>query len=97
MRNFVVPYGVCEVKNSGELECMREKPEYDFLVNTGLYLLDPQVLDLIPEDSYFDMTDLINEVKESNKRVGVFPVSEKSWADIGQWTEYQDTIKNFSV
>ena len=96
MRHFVIPYGVCDVTKDGDLTSILEKPEYDFLVNTGLYLLEPAVLDLIPGDSYFDMTDLINKLRENNMKVGVFPVSEKSWADVGQWSEYRETMNIFS-
>jgi len=97
MRHFVVPYGVCEVENTGDLKSILEKPEYDFLANTGLYLLDPEVLNLIPDDTYFDMTDLICKIKENKMKVGVFPVSEKSWADVGQWAEYRETTKIFNT
>ena len=43
---------------------MKEKPEYDFLVNTGLYVLEPKVLELIPNNKSFDMSELINEVNK---------------------------------
>ena len=95
MRHYVIPYGVCDVDNSGDLKCLKEKPEYDFLVNTGVYILEPKILELIPGDTYFDMTDLINKSQAKGMKVGVFPVSEKSWSDIGQWEEYSNTMKNF--
>ena len=96
MQHHIVPYGVCEIGNGGDLINIREKPEYDFLTNTGLYILEPKVLNLIPVGAYFDMTDLIRKIQKSGFKVGVFPVSEKSWLDIGQWTEYKNTLENFS-
>jgi len=93
MQHYTVPYGVCEIENGGDLIAIREKPEYDFLTNTGLYILEPLVLKLIPENKYFDMTDLIVKVKEKGLPVGVFPVSKKAWIDVGQWTEYRDAIE----
>jgi len=95
MQHHTIPYGVCEIANGGDLVAIREKPEYDFLINTGLYILDPSVLRLIPENTYFDMTDLIARIQDEGLRVGVFPVSEKSWIDVGQWTEYQKAIQHF--
>ncbi len=92
MRHYVIPYGVCMVGNNGELERIQEKPEYDFLVNTGFYLLNPEILGLIPANTRFDMPDLIGEVQKQGMRIGVFPVSEKSWVDIGQWAEYHKTV-----
>lgn len=92
IKHHTVPYGVCEIENGGALISVREKPEYDFLTNTGLYILEPDVLNLIPDDTYFNMTDLIEKVHEKGLRVGVFPISEKSWIDVGQWTEYKKAI-----
>jgi NDP-sugar pyrophosphorylase family protein len=97
MRQYVIPYGVCEIDNGGVLKSIREKPHYDFIVNTGLYLLEPEVLQYIPENTYFDMTDLIRKVKDSGLKVGIFPVSEKSWVDVGQWAEYKNTIKQLEL
>jgi dTDP-glucose pyrophosphorylase len=93
MQHHTIPYGVCDIKNGGDLLSIREKPEYDFLINTGLYILEPSILKLIPENTYFDMTDLIASIQEEGLKVGVFPVSEKAWIDVGQWTEYRNAIQ----
>ena len=97
MRHYVIPYGVCDVGEKGELIDIDEKPEYNFLVNTGLYILDPNVLEIIPTNTYFDMPDLIHEAKKRGIKVGVFPVSEKSWNDIGQWAEYRESLQNLQI
>jgi len=96
-QQFKVPYGICDIENGGVLKCIREKPEYDFLVNTGLYIMKSHVLGFIPEDTYFDMTSLIGEVQDNGMKVGVFPVSEKAWIDVGQWAEYKNIIKKLEV
>jgi len=95
MMHFQIPYGVCKIENGGDLISISEKPEYDFLTNTGLYLIEPEVLQLIPKDSYFDMTDLIKIAQKNRHRIGVFPVSEKSWIDIGQWELFNKAIESF--
>jgi len=97
IRHYKIPYGICVVKNTGELDSIREKPEYDFLVNTGVYLIEPDVIKFLPKDSYFDMPDLIDKIKENKLTVGVFPVSEKSWSDAGQWSEYNEMAKIFNL
>jgi dTDP-glucose pyrophosphorylase len=97
MQHHTIPYGVCEIGNGGDLVKMKEKPEYDFLINTGLYVIEPDMLDLIPDNTNYDMTTFISKIKESGLRVGVFPVSEKSWIDIGQWAEYNNAIKELKV
>ena len=91
MQNHIIPYGVCEIDNGGILKELREKPDYTFLVNTGLYVLNPFLFDLIPKSTYFDMTELIQKVQENNMKVGVFPVSAGAWNDVGQWHEYKNT------
>lgn len=93
--HFKVPYGVCKIKNGGELINISEKPEFDNLVNTGMYVLSPKILKLIPEDEFFHITHLIDKIKLKGGKVGVYPVSEKSWLDVGQWKEYEKVLKDF--
>ena len=92
MRHHKIPYGVCEINNGGDLVIIKEKPEYNFLINTGMYYLEPDVLKLIPGDVYYDMTSLVSCAQKEGLRVGVFPVSQNSWFDVGQWNEYRNTI-----
>lgn len=95
MHHYTIPYGVCYVENGGDLKEISEKPEYDYLVNTGMYVLEPGVIDFIPERTFYHITHLIEELKRNNRRIGVYPVYEKTWIDIGQWEEYRKAIKNF--
>jgi len=92
-KQFNIPYGICELNDSGSLQRIKEKPEYNFLVNTGLYVLNPDVINLIPDDGLFHITQLIDKVKENNCTIGVYPVSEKAWIDVGQWAEYRKALK----
>jgi len=89
MKNFSIPYGVCEIENGGCLREIREKPQYDLLVNTGLYVIKPGVLDLIPEGTPFHFTDLIAKAQATDRRVAVFPIGEEAWVDTGAWAEYR--------
>lgn len=93
MQHHVIPYGVCEIEKEGVLRKINEKPVYDLLVNTGIYVCEPQVLKFIPRNKTFHMTDLIHSLKKKNLKTGVFPISQKSWIDIGQWEEYKRAIK----
>ncbi len=93
MQHHTIPYGVCKIENNGHLKEIKEKPEYDFLVNAGMYLLNPLICKLIPKEEYFDMTDLIEKAQKTGLNVGVYPVSEKSYIDIGQFGEYKKTLK----
>ena len=97
IQHHIIPYGVCKLENDGSLKNIKEKPEYNFLVNTGMYILNPDILEFIPKNKSFDMTDLIKRLKEKKKKIGVYPISEKSWIDIGQWEEYRKAIKNVEI
>lgn len=92
LKNYSIPYGVCELESSGQLKEIREKPEYNFLVNTGLYVLRPATLELIPENQFFHITDLIAAVTKRGGKVGVFPISDKAWIDTGEWAQYRNAV-----
>ncbi len=92
-KQFNIPYGICELNGEGSLERINEKPEYNFLVNTGLYVLNPDVLELIPDNQFFHITHLIDKIKENGGQIGVYPINEKAWIDVGQWAEYRMALK----
>lgn len=79
---FEVPFGVVEVKER-YLQGIREKPQYNYLVNAGIYLLEPSVLDYVPNNQFFDMTSLFERLLEMDLPAAVFPVREE-WLDIGR-------------
>lgn len=93
MIHYKVPYGVCEIENGGSLVQLIEKPEYDFLVNAGMYVINPEIIKYIPEDTFYNITDLIDVVKKNGGKVGVYPVSENSYYDSGQWNEYSNMLE----
>ena len=92
IKSYKIPYGTIETKEEGLLDKLSEKPELTFLINSGLYLLEPDLINEIPQDEFYHITDLIQMLKSKNRRVGVFPVSENSWIDIGEWPEYLKRI-----
>ena len=68
-KEIVIPYGACELNEEGNLERILEKPKLDYLINTGLYIIEPSALDLIPKNKFFDMTDLIDSLKKRKRKV----------------------------
>ncbi len=93
MKNFIIPYGVCKINEAGELLHFQEKPRFDNIVNTGVYILSPEILDYIPKNKFFDMTDLIKMLLKKKEKIGIFPVSEHSWVDVGEWEKYRDSYE----
>lgn len=82
-----VPYGVVDCEGA-EVTELREKPTLNFLVNAGIYLLEPSVHESIPRGRHFDMTDLVRHLMIKSRRVVSFPVLEY-WLDIGQLKDYE--------
>jgi len=92
-KEYIIPYGTCELNSDGHLSHINEKPKYEFLINTGLYVLNPDVLALIPVNKFYHITYLIEDAKNKGKKVGVYPIDDDSWIDVGQWAEYQKVVK----
>ncbi len=88
LKHYMIPYGIIETSEKGQLKGLKEKPEITFQINAGLYLLEPECLDFIPANTFFHITELIERTKQSGNNIGVFPVSQGSWTDIGEWPEY---------
>jgi len=82
-----VPYGVVQVEGSSVVG-LDEKPTMDLFINAGIYLINPEVIDAIPEGQQFDATDLILTLIHSQRRVEAFPILEY-WKDIGHHPDYE--------
>ncbi len=88
IKHFSIPYGIVETGINGKLLDLKEKPDIAFKINSGMYILEPHLLEEIPDNEFFHITQLIEKVKARNGKIGVFPVPENSWLDIGDWPEY---------
>ena len=93
VKSYSIPYGTVVSGENGRLLELKEKPELNFLINSGMYILEPHLLENIPDGTVFHLTELIEQVRNTSGRVGVFPVSEKAWLDIGDWSEYLGNVK----
>ncbi|MEG0076162.1 MAG: sugar phosphate nucleotidyltransferase [Eubacterium sp.] len=88
-KHFTIPYGVITMGEGGDITEMIEKPEYSFLTNTGFYLVEPEVLDAIEENKNIGFPDIIQKQKDKGRKIAIYPVSEKSWLDMGQVEEME--------
>lgn len=93
MKSMYIPYGTLETEQGGKLTAIHEKPELVYKINTGMYVLEPHLINEIPSDRLYHITFLIEKLIKENRRVGVFPVNEGSWIDVGNWEEYMNYIK----
>ena len=82
-----VPYGIFDLEGR-EIQGLIEKPTYNYYANAGIYLIKRHILDEIPENTFFNATDLIEKLIAENKKVIRFPLNG-TWIDIGNPQEYQ--------
>ena len=92
LKHYKIPYGVIESGENGIMTSLTEKPELTFMINSGVYILEPHLINEIPENTFFHITHLIEKIKNRGGKIGIFPVTEASWVDIGDWKEYLTTI-----
>lgn len=85
--DFQVPYGVIRL-DGARIESIQEKPVQKFLVNAGIYVLSPGVLDYLPSETFFDMPNLFEQLIAAGQPVAAYPLREY-WLDIGRLEEYE--------
>ncbi len=86
LKNILVPYGVVNAKENGVLISLEEKPKLSYFVNTGMYILSPEAVEEIPR-SFFHITDLAEKLMHKGQQVGMYPISEDSFLDMGEFEE----------
>ena len=94
-KNHRIPYGVIN-KNNNVLNKIVEKPNISIDINGGLYVINKDILKLIPINKKFNFDQLINKCLNLKRKIGIFSLEEKYWSDIGQWSEYKNTISKFN-
>ena len=92
--NYQIPYGVIEI-DKGQVTQIKEKPIVSSFVNAGIYVLDTEVLEMIPQNSFFDMPELFEKVIEQRIQTAAFPIREY-WLDIGRMDDFEKAQGEFS-
>lgn len=88
-KNFTIPYGVIEMGVNGSIDKMTEKPELSFLTNTGIYIVEPEVLEDVEDNVEIGFPDIIDKERKKGNKVAIYPVSENDWMDMGQLSELE--------
>lgn len=96
-KNMVIPYGTVEVSEEGQAAALKEKPCFSFVTNTGFYVIEPEFLDMIPENTFIHITDVIQKCIDVGKRVGVYKISEDKWLDMGQMEEMEKMRQKLNI
>ena len=92
-KNITIPYGVVEMGMDGVIEKMKEKPQLSFLVNTGIYVVEPEVLNDMENGVAIGFPDVVEQQKAKGRKVTIYPVSENEWLDMGQIPELDNMRK----
>ena len=69
---------------------MKEKPVLSFFTNTGLYIVEPKVIEGLNDNEFIGFPDIIEKYKNKGEKVGVYPISENHWFDMGQIDEMEE-------
>lgn len=85
LKNFEIPYGIVHFAEGGEISSFEEKPQMSFFTNTGYYILEPDVFNFICEGEKTGMPDIIDCMRLEGEKVGIYPISENAWLDMGQF------------
>ena len=87
--NVNIPYGIFELENTREIKGITEKPSYHYYANAGIYLIKRSLLDLIPDNEFFDATDFMDKLIKNKKKVIRFPITGY-WIDIGKPDDFKN-------
>lgn len=93
-KHYVFPYGDCHIKKNGLLNKIIEKPEYNFLANAGLYLINTKLFKYIPKNKKFDLHEFISVLIKKKINIGAYPISELAWKDTGDWIKFNKIMNN---
>lgn len=96
-KTMSIPYGIVEIGLNGKIDRMQEKPTMSFLTNTGIYIVEPEVVDDVKEDTPIGFPDIIEMERRKGKKTAVFPVSENDWMDMGQLSELEKMRRKLST
>lgn len=90
--SYQIPYGVIEVDDENNIKAMKEKPINEFFINTGIYVLNPEVLNYVPKNEFFDLPSLFSLLKEKDKFTKSFETTDY-WIDMGKPSDYESINK----
>ena len=87
-KNITIPYGVIDIDDNNELARFIEKPEYSFLTNTAMYVLEPKIIKNMERKS-IDFPEIIKKEKEKGSKIGIYTCKEEQWLDMGVMSELE--------
>jgi dTDP-glucose pyrophosphorylase len=93
---FQLPYARVKTNNQDQLLSLEEKPVYSNLINSGVYILNPEVINYIPKNEFFDMTSLFESLISKNKMIYTYEINDY-WLDIGHKADYTKANNDINI
>jgi len=93
LKSYSIPYGIIETSENGIISNMKEKPCFTYQINSGVYIIEPKLLEYVSNEESIDLPSLLQRAKLNGEKIGAFPVSEGAWMDMGNWEDYLKMIK----
>ena len=93
-RTVDIDFGVVTLNNGNQFSEWQEKPQIEYLVSTGIYIFEPEALDVLPSEGFFNLPDLIVKLAENNKKVTGY-VHHGYWLDIGRASDYAKACEDY--
>ncbi len=84
LKNHCIPYGVIELSSGGIIKKINEKPTITSLVNTGVYILEPDIVQLVEDETPVSFISILDHCMNNGMKVGAYPINESSWMDMGE-------------
>ncbi len=95
-KRFDIHYGVVRINSENYVSSIDEKPFFNYVIVSGIYVIDPALFEIIPEKESFGMDQLIRACIDSGRKVACYPIND-GWFDMGQFDEYRQLLKHFGV
>tara|TARA_B110000858_G_C17796431_1_gene472673 strand:+ start:1643 stop:2707 length:1065 start_codon:yes stop_codon:yes gene_type:complete len=92
-KEFSLPYGNCIIGEEGNLLKIEEKPVYNFFVNSGIYMINSDMISLIPENKKYDIDQFLNQAIKKKYNIGIYPIESDKWLDVGSWSDFYKASK----
>lgn len=96
-KRFCIPYGAIDTNSSGDVVGVTEKPSNVYLINTGFYVIDPEILKEIPENQFIHITEIIGCCISHNLPIGAYIIEDEDWMDMGQFDEMEKMKEKLGV
>lgn len=95
--NANIPYGVVSIDEENNYEKVTEKPTLKYLINTGVYIVNPRVIEELPDNTAIGFPDIIEKYRESGEKIGCYIVNESAYMDMGQFEELEKMKERLNV